>query len=78
MESEKQNKPSILKIFGVGLVIFIVFFCFVIWVVKDLWNYTVPDIFHLKEITYFEAMRLTLLIHILLGSAKIWSSTKKH
>ena len=73
MESEiKKNnspKPMFKSLLGVTF-----FFALSIWCVQDLWNYTLPGIFQLKEITYFEAMRLTLLVHFLFGTAKFWVS----
>lgn len=52
-----------------------------IWCVEDLWNFTMPEIFGVKEITYWQAARLLILIHILFGSVRIWfdknSSTPK-
>ena len=36
-----------------------------------LWNITMPDVFNLKEITYWQAFRLLIISGILFGSANV-------
>ncbi len=38
---------------------------------KWLWNITIPRIFKLPEITYWEAFRLILIVGILFGGVKL-------
>jgi hypothetical protein len=72
MSEEQKKKPiSILLCTLLGILIG---FTFSVWCIQNLWNYTLPDIFKVKEISYFEAMRLTVLIHFLFGSSKLWNS----
>ncbi|HOB87384.1 MAG TPA: hypothetical protein PKO38_06830 [Bacillota bacterium] len=37
-----------------------------------LWNITIPELFGLKELNYWQAMRLLLIATILFGSSGIW------
>jgi len=37
-----------------------------------LWNITIPELFSLKELNYWQAMRLLLIATILFGSSGIW------
>lgn len=46
---------------GIGL------FFLVVWLLKRLWNMTMPAIFNLKTITYWQAFRLLLITSILFG-----------
>jgi hypothetical protein len=39
-----------------------------IWILKWLWNTTMPDVFGLKTITYFQAFKILVLSMILSGS----------
>ncbi len=39
-----------------------------IWILKWLWNTTMPDVFGLKTITYFQAFKILVLSMILTGS----------
>lgn len=39
----------------------------VIFIVQWLWNTTMPDVFGLKKITYFQALRLLIISMILTG-----------
>ena len=41
------------------------------WVVMNLWNYTIIDMFELKVITYWEAMAFFMCVRVLVGKAKI-------
>jgi hypothetical protein len=73
MTEEQKKKPSISITLSTLLGI-LIGFAFSVWCIQDLWNYTLPDIFKVKEISYFEAMRLTVLIHFLFGSSRLWNS----
>jgi hypothetical protein len=42
-----------------------------------LWNITMPDVFGLKHITYWQAFRLILLASILMGGRN-WDSNRWH
>lgn len=44
-------------------------------IVQVLWNTTVPDIFGLREIAYWEAVRLRLLTSLLFGGLSIGLGT---
>ena len=43
-------------------------FFFMAWIFRWLWNITIPQIFNLKEITYWQAFRLLLIAGIIFGS----------
>ncbi len=45
----------------------IVFFFLVVALLKWLWNMTMPEVFHLKPITYWQAFRLMLIAGLLFG-----------
>jgi hypothetical protein len=44
-----------------------------IWLFEWLWNITIPQLFNLKEITYWQAFRLLLIAAMLLGGGRIVS-----
>ena len=48
------------------IAVFLLFF--VSWILGLLWNSTMPDVFGLKSITYWQALRLLLISTILFGS----------
>ena len=52
---------ALLVTVGIGLLFLVV------WLLKRLWNMTMPVIFNLKAITYWQAFRLLLIASILLG-----------
>lgn len=63
-------KTSVLKIVGMvaGGIVLAVGIAFVLgFVVQALWNWLLPDIFGLPEITYWQAWGLLILAHLLLG-----------
>jgi len=70
------SKHSLLYLIG-GSLIGILFFCVINWIIQGLWNTTIPDIFNLKSLGYFETMRLSLLIHFLFGSISLWNKTNR-
>ncbi|GBF32504.1 hypothetical protein DCCM_0700 [Desulfocucumis palustris] len=41
----------------------------VVWFFQWLWNTTMPQVFNLKEITFWQAFRLILIAGILFGGA---------
>ena len=43
----------------------------VAWLLQWLWNITMPQVFGLKEITYWQAFRLLIIAAILLGGPNI-------
>ena len=40
---------------------------FVIWIVKLLWNSTLPGLFEFKRLSYWQAIKISLLVWILVG-----------
>lgn len=51
----------------------IVILFLMIWLFEWLWNITMPQLFNLKEITYWQAFRLLLIAAMLLGGGRIVS-----
>lgn len=45
------------------------FFFLVVALFQWLWNITMPDVFDLKKITYWQAFRLMLIVGLLFGGA---------
>ena len=43
----------------------------VTWLLQYLWNITMPQVFNLKEVTYWEAFRILLIAAILFGGPNI-------
>ena len=54
--------PMILIAYGVAAAVFLIP-AIVLW----LWNLTMPDVFHLPQITYWQAFRLVLLAGLVVG-----------
>ena len=50
-----------------GIAVVIAFFFLVVWLLKWLWNITLPALFQLKQITYWQAFRLMIIAAILFG-----------
>lgn len=48
-----------------GVCLMIVIFFMLVWLLEYLWNITMSDIFNVKQITYWQAFRLMLIIQIL-------------
>ena len=70
-----KKKFSIIAIIGMvigGLALAVLFAFLFGWVVMLLWNRLMPDIFGLKEITYWQGWGLVLLSHILIKGG--WGS----
>ncbi len=55
---------SVLLIFVIPLVLVLV-----TWLFQWLWNITIPGIFGLREITFWEAFRLIVMAGILFGGS---------
>lgn len=54
------------------LVFVVVGFLFLIaWLLQWLWNITMPQVFNLKEITYWQGFRLLIIAAILFGGPNI-------
>ncbi len=61
-----------MNIFGIGFaaIFFVVaLFFLVTLLLQYLWNTTMPDVFSLKEISFWQAFRLLLISAILFGGA---------
>ncbi|MBB6218009.1 succinate dehydrogenase hydrophobic anchor subunit [Anaerosolibacter carboniphilus] len=58
----------ILALIIIPLVIFLI-----TWLFQWLWNITVPGIFGLREITFWEAFRLIIMAGILFGGGR-WTN----
>ena len=64
--------PGVLIALGVGL------FFLLVWLLKWLWNITMPSVFNLKSITYWQAFRLLLIAVILFGRPQSkWEGKQK-
>lgn len=51
-----------------GLVFLAIFVFLFAWPVQLLWNSIVPDLFHLRPITFWESVRLVFLFDLLVKS----------
>jgi hypothetical protein len=71
---QKQAITPKLSILAGVLIAGLFFLFFTVWCIQNLWNTTFPDLFKIREITYFETLRLVVLIHLLFGSHQIWKS----
>jgi hypothetical protein len=60
-------------IFGVviGILIASVLLGIFVGIFRWLWNITMPEVFGLKEITFWQALRLVILAGILFGSGRV-------
>ena len=70
-----KKKFSVVAIIGMvigGLALAVLFAFLFGWVVMLLWNWLMPDIFGLTEITYWQGWGLVLLSHILIKGG--WGS----
>jgi len=56
-----------ISLVGVGLLLLFL----VTWLLQYLWNITMPQVFNLKEITYWQAFRILLIAAILFGGPSI-------
>lgn len=63
MPSVTVNTLFNIALIGLGLFLLIVLFF------QWLWNITIPDIFRLRKITFWEAFRLLLLAWLIFGGA---------
>jgi hypothetical protein len=71
-----KKKFSVVAIIGMvigGLTLAVLFAFLFGWVVMLLWNWLMPDIFGLTEITYWQGWGLVLLSHILIKGG--WGSS---
>jgi len=71
-----KKKFSVVAIIGMvigGLALAVLFAFLFGWVVMLLWNWLMPDIFGLTEITYWQGWGLVLLSHILIKGG--WGSS---
>ncbi len=62
--------PSEITVFLPWIILVITFVFFLPAVLHLLWNNTIPEIFGLKKITYWQAFRLFLISFVLFG---VWS-----
>ena len=61
--------PVLIGLFGAlfALMFVVVVFAIVIALLQWLWNITMPEVFGLNQITYWQAFRLILIASILFG-----------
>ena len=84
IRSKSEKKPVLLKqerrremlgFLPFNLAFIIVLFAGLLLLIAGLlqwlWNITMPDVFNLKEITYWQAFRLLIISGILFGSANV-------
>ena len=61
-----------------GIVVVTGLFFLVVWLLKWLWNITMPVVFNLRNITYWQAFRLFLIALILFGRPQSkWEAKQK-
>lgn len=57
---------------GISILMLVAVFLFVAaWLLQWLWNITMPQVFGLTEITYWQAFRLLIIAAILFGGPNI-------
>jgi hypothetical protein len=69
-EIAREISHTIAKKIGTGIAFFIAFVLFIFVggiIVQLLWNWLLPDILHLRRITFWEALGLLTLSRILFG-----------
>jgi len=59
--------PNLLVFIIIGVALFLLVTALFQW----LWNITMPDVFNLKTINYWQAFRLLLIAGLLFGCVKI-------
>lgn len=59
--------PNLLVLIIVGLALFLLITALFQW----LWNITMPDVFNLKKINYWQAFRLLLIAALLFGCVRL-------
>lgn len=57
--------------FSVGIAILLI----LVLIFKWLWNITMPDVFGLKQLTFWQALRVLILASILFGGHRAISTT---
>jgi hypothetical protein len=56
----------------IGLIVLGICLLFLVtWIFQWLWNITMPQVFNLKEITFWQAFRLLLIAGLLFGGTHI-------
>ena len=81
INSADSRPKKVIRIIGMVFVGLIFAICFAIvfgFVVKWLWNWLLPDIFGLKEITYWQAFGIVILAKLLFGAFGSHHSDKWH
>jgi len=61
--------PNLMGHLFLGIFIAVGVFFLAAWLLQWLWNITMPQVFNLKEITYWKAFRLLLIASLLFGGA---------
>lgn len=59
--------PRIMGLFILGVALLFL----AAWLLKWLWNMTIPQVFGLKEITFWQAFRLLLIAGLLFGGTHV-------
>ena len=60
-------------IIALGVLIALVVIPLAIWLFQWLWNITMPQVFNLNTITFWQALRLLLIAAFLFGTGEGWN-----
>lgn len=62
---------NVTMMLGGAIIVWIIMLFVLSWVLKWLWNMTVPEVFGLKTITFWQAFRLIIIAAILFGGGNV-------
>lgn len=71
---ELTRTPDGLTVLFLGAIWFALFL-FVCWIVKLLWNSTLPELFGFKRLTFWQSIKISLLVWILVGGPPLMRFT---
>lgn len=54
-----------------GIIVAVLVFFLLAWLVQITWNYTLPDLFGVKQVSFWQALALLVLFGILLGGMRM-------
>jgi membrane protein implicated in regulation of membrane protease activity len=75
----KKHKPVTIALMIIGGICAAVLLAFLLgFAVKALWNALMPDIFGLPEVSYWQAVGLLILGHLLFGGGRSFHKDRHH
>jgi hypothetical protein len=73
-EYESPSEPEPITLFIIALVAFL----FIGWIFQICWNYTVPDLFNIRQINYYQSLIILIMANIIFGSGAQCVSYARH